>query len=64
VCALSDFQVMNVQLDGVSRDELMAGHQSNHITVAYVPADQLETVTEAALAMGETLGMKVFKAGK
>ncbi|MBL8995390.1 MAG: signal transduction protein, partial [Spirochaetia bacterium] len=29
--------LMNVTLDGVSRDQLMAGHMSNHVTVAYVP---------------------------
>ena len=55
--------LMNVQLDGVSRDELMAGHQSNHITVAYVPEDQLESVLQASLSMGLTLGMQVKKAG-
>jgi hypothetical protein len=31
-----EWPLMNCTLDGVSRDQLMAGHQSNHITVAYV----------------------------
>ena len=29
--------LMNVILNGVSRDQLMSRHNSNHITVAYVP---------------------------
>ncbi|WP_257285349.1 hypothetical protein [Endozoicomonas sp. SESOKO1] len=29
--------LINCVLDGVGRDDLMAGHQSNHISVAYVP---------------------------
>lgn len=59
----SVWPLMNVQLDGVGRDDLMAGHQSNHITVAYVPEDKLELVTEAVLAMGHSLGMTVHRAG-
>ena len=31
-----EWPLMNAVLDGVGRDDLMAGHQSNHITVAYV----------------------------
>ncbi len=55
--------LMNVQLDGVSKNDLMAGHQSNHITVAYVPSEQLDLVQNATLAMGQSLGMQVCKAG-
>lgn len=55
--------LMNVTLDGVSRDELMAGHQSNHITVAYVDKDHLAEVTSALVCMGLTQGMKVHLAG-
>ncbi len=36
-----------VLLDGVTRDDLMAGHQSNHITVAYVDDDKLAFVLQA-----------------
>lgn len=55
--------LMNTTLDGVSRDDLMAGHQSNHISVAYVPQDQLAFVTEAFTAMALTQGFKVSLAG-
>ncbi|MDH5246647.1 MAG: signal transduction protein, partial [Betaproteobacteria bacterium] len=30
-----EWPLLNCVLDGVSRDQLMAGHQSNHITIAY-----------------------------
>ena len=55
--------LMNVILDGVDRDQLMAGHQSNHITVAYVPESSLGTVTTALACMGLTQGIKVRLAG-
>ncbi|MCJ8294589.1 MAG: hypothetical protein MJK15_09300 [Colwellia sp.] len=55
--------LMNVTLDGINRDELMAGHQSNHITVAYVPEERLAAVTTALATMGLTQGMKVQLAG-
>lgn len=56
--------LMNVTLDGVNRDELMAGHQSNHITVAYVPEEHLASVTTTLATMALTQGMKVQLAGK
>jgi hypothetical protein len=40
----SEWPLLNGLLDGMGRDELMARHQSNHLTVAYVPdakADQI-----------------------
>lgn len=58
-----EWPLMNVTLDGVTRDELMAGHQSNHITVAYVPAEQLPVVRDALAVMGQHLGMHVWLAG-
>ena len=54
--------IMNVTLDGVGRDELMAGHQSNHITVAYVPEDNLKFVFDAFVSMALTQNMRVFTA--
>ena len=59
----SVWPLMNVALHGVGRDELMAGHESNHITVAYVEADKLEFVTQAFAAMALKQGMKVHIAG-
>jgi hypothetical protein len=55
--------LMNVTLDGVTRDNLMAGHQSNHITVAYVPEEHLKFVTQAFICMALTQGMRVHAAG-
>lgn len=55
--------LMNVTLDGVSRDDLMAGHQSNHISVAYVPEERIEEVTRAFACMALTQGIKVKLAG-
>lgn len=59
----SVWPLMNVTLDGVSKNQLMAGHQSNHITVAYVPEERLAEVTTALATMGLTQGMKVQLAG-
>ena len=55
--------LMNARLDGVSRDDLMAGHQSNHISIAYVPEDKLQFVTRAFVSMAVTQGFKVQLAG-
>ena len=38
-----EWPLLNCVLDGVSRDQLMAGHQSNHITIAYVDEDAART---------------------
>ena len=58
-----EWPLMNAMLDGVSRDQLMAGHQSNHVTVAYVDEDKLPTVFRAAVAQALTHGIKVTVAG-
>jgi len=55
--------LMNAVLDGVGRDALMAGHQSNHVTVAYVDHDQLRDVVRAFVAQALTQGIAVFAAG-
>jgi hypothetical protein len=59
----SVWPLMNVVLDGVERDSLMAGHQSNHITIAYIPEGSKEEIAAALVCMGVTLGMKVKLAG-
>ncbi|MEM7392076.1 MAG: signal transduction protein [Verrucomicrobiota bacterium] len=56
--------LMNCTLDGITRDDLMAGHQSNHITVAYVPEEHLQTVLHAMTAMAKRLGMVTWLAGQ
>jgi hypothetical protein len=55
--------LMNAVLDGVGRDDLMAGHQSNHVTVAYVDAAQLRDVVRAFVAQALTQRINVFAAG-
>jgi L-fucose isomerase-like protein len=59
----AEWPLLNCTLDGVGRDELMAGHQSNHISVAYVDADKLAQVFQAFVAQALTQGLKVFVAG-
>ncbi|MDR3538943.1 MAG: hypothetical protein P4L71_20785 [Acetobacteraceae bacterium] len=59
-----EWPLMNVVLDGVGRDDLMAGHQSNHITVAYVEEAQLHDVTRAFVAQALTQNMTVCVAGE
>nr|WP_321454946.1 signal transduction protein [uncultured Cohaesibacter sp.] len=59
----AEWPLMNTTLDGMGRDDLMAGHESNHITVAYVPEDKLAYVLKAFVAQALTQGIKVKIAG-
>ena len=57
--------IMHVVTYGVTRDQMMAKHKSNHITVHYAP--NAETANEAMLAkaaMAREMGMKVYICGK
>ena len=58
-----EWPLLNCTLDGVGRDDLMAGHQSNHITVAYVAEDTLRDVLRAFVAQAVTQGIQVYVAG-
>jgi hypothetical protein len=58
-----EWPLLNCVLDGVGRDDLMAGHQSNHISIAYVDEDKLQDVLRAFVAQAVTQNMKVFVAG-
>ena len=56
--------IMNAVLHGVTRDQLMARHKSNHIQVAY--ASSAATADEAMLAKAEALcalGVEVYLCG-
>ena len=56
--------IMHAVTYGVSRDQMMARHKSNHIQVAY--ADSAEAADRALLAkaaMAEALGMEVAICG-
>jgi hypothetical protein len=57
--------IMHAVLQGISRDQMMARHKSNHIQVAYAPdksGAKLAMLAKAA-AMHE-LGLKVYFCGK
>ena len=41
----------------------LAGHQSNHITVAYVPEDNLKGVVQTFVAQSLTQNIRVHVAG-
>ncbi|HFN3490387.1 signal transduction protein [Proteus mirabilis] len=58
-----EWPLLNCTLDGVTRDDLMAGHQSNHITVVYVDDDKLAFVLQAFVAQALTQGIQVKVAG-
>jgi len=58
-----EWPLLNCMLDGVGRDDLMAGHQSNHITIAYVDEDKLQDVLRAFVAQALTQNIKVLVAG-
>jgi L-fucose isomerase-like protein len=58
-----EWPLLNCVLDGVSRDQLMAGHQSNHITIAYVDEDKLQDVLRAFVAQALTQNIRPVVAG-
>ena len=57
--------IMHAVLQGVTRDQMMARHKSNHIQVAYAPtkAGARRALYAKAAAMDE-LGLKVAICGK
>ncbi|MBK7404665.1 MAG: fucose isomerase [Phycisphaerales bacterium] len=56
--------IMNAVLHGVSRDQLMAKHQSNHIQVVYAPdAASADRAMAAKAAMAHGLGIRVNLCG-
>lgn len=58
-----EWPLLNAVLDGVSRNDLMAGHQSNHLTIAYVDEALLPEVLQAFVAQALTQNIKVYTAG-
>ncbi len=58
-----EWPLLNAVLDGIGRDDLMAGHQSNHLTLAYVDQPLLEEVFQAFVAQALTMGIRVRVAG-
>jgi hypothetical protein len=61
----SQWPIMHAVLQGITRDQMMARHASNHIQVAYAPdkAGARTAMFAKAAAMAE-LGLKVYFCGK
>jgi hypothetical protein len=56
--------IMHAVTYGVSRDQLMARHKSNHIQVAYArSADEADRAVLAKAAMARALGLEVALCG-
>jgi hypothetical protein len=56
--------IMHVTLHGVTRDQFMARHRANHVTVAYAPTPaEADKVLAAKAAMFAELGLKVHLCG-
>ena len=55
---------MHAVLEGVSRDQMMARHKSNHIQVVYAPNEkQVHRACRIKAAMLAELGMEVHLCG-
>ncbi len=60
----SQWPLMSAVLYGISRDQLMARHQSNHIQVAYATdADAADHLAATKAAMADALGITVHLCG-
>ena len=60
----SQWPIMHAVLYGVSRDQLMAKHQANHIQVAYAPsADLARRALVCKASMAAALGVRVNLCG-
>ncbi len=58
-----EWPLLNCVLDGVSRNDLMAGHQSNHITIAYVEENVIKDVLQAFISQALAQNIRVMLAG-
>ncbi|MDF1823564.1 MAG: fucose isomerase [Verrucomicrobiales bacterium] len=60
----SQWPIMHAVIHGVTRDQLMAKHQSNHIQVAYAnSAKEADLCLETKAALATALGMRVNLCG-
>ena len=60
----SQWPIMHAVLYGVSRDQLMAKHQANHVQVAYAPtAENARRALVRKASMARALGMRVNLCG-
>lgn len=59
-----EWPIMNAVLHGITRDQFMARHRANHLSVAYAPdPDAADRALIAKAATFEALGMKVHLCG-
>ena len=59
-----EWPIMHAVLHGVSRDQMMARHKSNHVHVAYASsAIQADQALEVKAAMLDAIGIEVFICG-
>ena len=59
-----EWPIMHAVLHGVSRDQLMARHKSNHVHVAYAPtAEEADDALSVKAAMLEAMGIDVWLCG-
>ena len=60
----SQWPIMHVILHGASRDQFMARHRANHVSVAYAPSpEEADKVLAAKASMFAELGIKVHLCG-
>ncbi|RMH10970.1 MAG: fucose isomerase, partial [Planctomycetota bacterium] len=63
-CTTSSWPMMHAVTFGVTRDQFMAKHQSNHIQVVYAPdAEAADRALAAKAAMADALGIEVHLCG-
>jgi hypothetical protein len=60
----SQWPIMHVLLEGVTRDQFMARHHANHVNVAYAPTAEIaDRALQAKAAMFAELGVQVHLCG-
>ncbi len=60
----SQWPIMHAVLDGISRDQMMARHKSNHLQVVYAPSrKQAHRACRIKAAMLQELGLEVHLCG-
>ncbi|KUP91595.1 fucose isomerase [Tritonibacter horizontis] len=60
----AEWPIMNAQLTGVSRDQMMGRHKANHIQVVYAnTAADADRALRARAALAQTLGLSVTLCG-
>jgi hypothetical protein len=57
--------IMHAVMDGITRDQLMARHKSNHLQVAYTPdSESADLALATKAAMFQAMGLEVAICGR